>query len=257
MSLTTHSKIYYGHTVDETNNAIDFKEGVPELNATLNTGEYTLEDYATEVERALNVAGALTYVVTVNRSTRRLTISAGAVFSLLISSGSRVGTTAFTMMGFTGADLTGLSSYTGNAASGSSFSTQFILQDHVPSSNFIRSIDATVNKAASGRVEVFRYGTERFIEFSLKFITNIVQPSGGPIRNSATGVADTLALMDYLVTKAPVEFMPDESAPGTFQNVFLESTPEDSKGVGYKLKELYDRGLPGYFETGVLRFRVL
>jgi hypothetical protein len=37
----------------------------------------------------------------------------------------------------------------------------------------------------------------------------------------------------------------------------LESTPEDAKGLKYKLKELYGQGLPGYFETGVLKFRVL
>jgi hypothetical protein len=257
MSLTTHSKIYYGHTVDSTNNAIDFNEGGPELNATLDTGEYTLEDFVTEVERALNEVGGQVYTVTVNRTTRLITISAPGTFSLLIASGSRVGTTAYTLVGFTGADLGPATSRTGDSPSGFEYVTQFILQSHVPSDKFIKSIDATVNKTASGRVEVFRYGTERFIEFNIKFATDISMPSGGPIRNNASGVSDLVALMDYLITKAPVEFMPDEDTPGTFQNVFLATTPEDSSGVGHKLKELYDRGLPGYFETGVLRFRVV
>ena len=95
-----------------------------------------------------------------------------------------------------------------------------------------------------------------FIQMNFKFVTNITQPSGSIIRNDASGVSKLITFLDYLITKAPIEFMPDENTVNTFQKVILESMADNEKGVGYRLRELYDRGLPGYFETGIMKFRV-
>jgi len=43
----------------------------------------------------------------------------------------------------------------------------------------------------------------------------------------------------------------------TFEKVILESTGESKDGVGFKIKEMYDQGLPGYYESGTLVFRVV
>lgn len=256
MSLLTHSKIYFGTVVDDTNYNLDFDEGGSELTAVLEIGSYTLEQLADEISRALNEAGALTYTVTVNRTTRVFTISAGSNFTLRIASGSHLGTTAFGLAGFTGANVTGDDSYTGNAAVGSVFTTQFILQSYVGSEDSQAATYGTVNKSASGKVEVVSFGTESFVEFNVKYATAIAM-AGDVIRNSATGVSDLQALMQYLITKGPCEFMPDEDVPATFQNLLLESTADDSKGLKYKLREMYGQGLPGFFETGLLKFRVV
>lgn len=257
MSLTTLSKFYYGHTVTDANNKINFKEGVPELTATLNIGSYTLTDYAAEVKRALDAAGALTYTVSVARSTRVLTVSAGSNFSLLTTSGSNASITAFTMMGFSGADKTGASTYSGAAGSGSVFTPQFILQDHISSDDWQQSVDAVVNKSASGQIEVVRFGVESFVQFKIRYATNIAQPSAGPITNSSTGLTDLRTFMQYIITKAPIEYMADKDTPTTWQDLILESNPDSQTGTGYKHKELYDRGMPGYFETPILKMRVV
>lgn len=257
MSLTTHSKFYYGYTVDDESNQIDFDEGGGELTAELEVGEYTMTDLATEIERALNAAGANEYTVTVNRSTRIFTVAADANFDLLVSSGSHAGTTAFTTFGFTGADRTGTDTYDGNAAAGTEYSTQFILQSHVSSEDLRGALFSTVNKSASGKSEVVTFGEEAFTEFNMKYVTDIAQGSGGPIRNRADGVSQLRTFMRHIITRAPVEFMPDEDTPATFESLELESTPEDQNGLKYRLKELYANGLPGYFETGVLKFRVI
>lgn len=257
MAISTHSKFYYGHTIDTTNNAIDFDEGGAELHATLTTGEYTLTEFAAEVGRAMTEAGGQTYTASVNRTTRIITVSATSNFSLLVSSGTRSGTAAWTLLGFSGADKTGTNTYTGSAASGSSYSTQFKLQSYTPSANFMSSADATVNKSASGKVQVVRFGEERFVEFELKFITNTTMPSGAPIRTDASGLSNLQDFMDYLITKAPIEFMADEDTPSSYQKLILESTDADKNGVGYKIKEMYDKGLPGFYDTGLLKFRVV
>lgn len=257
MSLTTHSAFYFGHRIDETNFALDFREIGGELLASLDVGEYTLEEFVTECARAMTAVGGRTYSVTVNRATRKVTVSSPFNFSLLINSGSRKGSGVWSLLGFTGADRTGTNTYTANLPSGLAYSTQFILQSYIPSAHFVKAADATVNKAASGRVEVFRFGEERFTEMNFKFITDRQSASQDIIRNRTTGVQDFLNFMNYAITKAPIEFMPDENTPGTFEKVILESTPDDSKGTGFKLRELYDQGLPGFYESGVIRMRVI
>lgn len=258
MSLTTLSKFYFGHTVTSENNLIDFKEGAgPELTATLTVGDYSLTEYAAEIKRVLDAAGALTYTVTFSRSTRVITITTTSTFSLLVSSGTHIGTGAFSMMGFTGADRTGASTYAGNTGSGSSFQPQFVLQDHVSSDDEQRSVEATVIRSASGRVEVVTFGTERFVTGRMRWNTNLLQPSNGPITSSVTGLSDLRTFMQYITTKAKVEYMPDKDTPSTYETVILESNEENPNGSGYKLRERYDIGLPGYFDTSILKFRVI
>jgi hypothetical protein len=258
MSLSTLSSFYYGHTVDTTNYAIDFKEGAgPELQASVDPGSYTLTDFAGALASALNKAGLLDYTVTIDRVTRKLTVAASGTFSLLVATGTRVSNGVWLLAGFSGADRTGAATYDGNLASASQFRPQFILQDHVPKERNIKAIDPVVNKSAAGVTEVVRFGTERMVSGNIKFITNRAMPVGAVIENSATGVEDAIAFMEYVVQKKPFEYIPDRDTPATFDKVILESTPKSQQGTDYEMKELYDQGLPGFFETGKLTMRVL
>jgi hypothetical protein len=256
MSLTTHSKFYFNYEITQDNNAIDFKEGAgPELQATIAVGSYSLTDFLDAIAAALNDAGALTYTVAVNRVTRIITISTTSTFSLLVSSGSRIGTGAWSAMGFSGADRTAASTYAGNLAAGSEYVTQFILQSHVATDDSIAAAEGTVNSSASGKVEVYRFGENRFMECNLMYATNRALPTGSRIRNDASGLSKLRIFMQFLITKGPVEFMPNEDDEATFETLMLESTPDDKNGISYKLKELYGKGLPGFYETGILKFR--
>jgi hypothetical protein len=255
--IDTRSVFYYGFEIDEDNYQLDFNEGGSELTAELAIGSYTATEFLTVLKTALDAAGALTYTVTMNRTTRVITIAATGNFSLLTTSGMHLGTSCFTLIGFSGADKTGAATYSGSAAAGSSYAPQFLLQDYVASQDLQQAVDASVNKTASGRVEVVKFGTEAFMECNIKFATNITQLSGGPITNSATGEDDLRTFMQYLVTKGPIEFMADVSDRATYETMILESTPESQNGTGYRLKEMYDIGCVGYFQTGKLKFRVV
>jgi hypothetical protein len=158
-------------------------------------------------------------------------------------------------MGFSGSDKTGDDTYTGAAASGSSFTTQYVLQSYVSSEDSRKAASAVVNKSASGRVEIVSFGEERFVEFNNQYITNRTGVSP-LITDNATGVENARTWMRFLITKAPFEFMADKDTPGTFEKLILESTPEDQNGLAYKLKEMTGKSLPGFFETGTLKCRV-
>ncbi len=257
MSLRTYSKIYYGFDVTAENLYLDFQESAGLLFATLSIRSYSMTDFASEVARALNAAGLLVYTVTVNRSTRVMTVSATGTFKLLVTSGAHGGSSVFGTMGFTGADKTGTTTYTGGAATGSVYSYQFISQSHVDSDDDESAAYGTVNKSASGKVEVVSFGTENFIESAITYATDINVGTGSPVKYNPQGHSDLIALMRYLRTKGPFEFMPDEDTPNEFQTCLLESSPEDVNGLKYRLKEMYGKNLPGFFETGTLRFRVI
>lgn len=256
MSITTRSAFYYGHTITRLNNAIDFSEGGPELQATLNNGDYTLEEFLAEVQRALNAAGALNYTVSVNRTTRVITIAASGTFSLLAATGTRIGTGAWSLMGFNATDLTSAATYNSQNGAGSEFLPQVIAYGYTPSTHFMDKNDAVVNESAGGLIQVVQFGTNRFLECELQLNTNLTIRTQQPeIENNASGLDDFVDFMNYSVTKAKMEFMPDRANRNGFQKVFLESTEFSKKGTGFKLKEV-QKG-PGYWNSGRLVFRAV
>lgn len=255
MSLSTHSKFYYGYEITEENNALDFSEGGSELQATLDVGSYTLTTILDAIAIALNDVGALTYTVSVNRDTRLITIASTSNFELLVSTGSRSGSSVFSTIGFSGSDKTGALTYTASAAAGSEYRTQFILQSYVDTNSFVDAAEGTVNTSASGLVEVYRFGQNQFMEANFTYITDRVLVDGAPIRKKPSGVLELQTLMRHFISKAPFEFMPNEDDSATFETMILESTPDNKSGIGFKLKELYTKNLPGFYETGVLKFR--
>lgn len=256
MSISTHSKFYYGFTVDRTNFALDIDEGSGEINLEIPYGNYTLAELAQAVEDELNDGGLLTYTVTVDRATRKLTIAGSANFSLLINSGANAGFSVFSTIGFNGADLSGDDRYESDTAVGTVYTTQFILQSFRDSEHSKASRNPTVNTSASGSVELFRYGVDELFEMDFQYVTNRAVGALSPIRENLTGVSELVALLEHLTSKKPAEFMPDEDDEATYFKVYLESTPGDKNGASFKLNELLTKGLPGFYNTGVLIMRV-
>jgi hypothetical protein len=254
--IQTFSKFYYGHQVTTLNLNIAFDEGGPELNAAVQTGSYTLSEFTVAVQNALNAAGANAYTVTVDRDSRIITIAADGVFDLLIASGATIDTGLFSLLGFTGADLTGLTAYSGNNESGKEYRPQFRLQSYVDRENFQEAQDASVNVSATGAVEVVSFGINEFFEMDIKFITNL-EMDGKVIRNNPTGLEDALELLQDISLKNRFEFMPDADDSDSFSKVILESLPSNKKGTGYKLKELFTKNIPDIYETGLLKLRVV
>lgn len=261
MALSTFSVFYYGFTIDSTNNTIDFNEvgGSSGLQAIINTGSYTLTDFLTSVKTALDSAGTGTYTVSVARATRLITITGpSGGFSLLTNTGSSVGSSPWSLMGFDEtADQTGATGYTGASGAGSEYIPQFKLQDYISSSDWQELVDVNVIESANGDIETVAFGTRNFIQANISYITDITQPDDYIIKNNANGVSNARSFMVDITKKRPFEVMLDIDTRTTYSEVLLESTPDSKDGTGFKLKEMYSKGLPGYYETGPLRFRVL
>ena len=254
----TLSAFYYGHTIDDTNNLLDFKEGVgSELTAELNIGEYTLTDFASEVARALNdtLGSSFTYAVTVNRTTRIITITAtGGSFTLLASTGSHKEVGPWSLLGFS-SDTSSATSHAASSASGFSWRPQFVAQDWVDFEDQQSAVDGVKRESASGIVEAISFGNKKIMDIRFMFITDKPMVTGSVFQNDTSGVSNARDFLEYAVTKADLEFIPDRDHPETFTKCILESTPDNKDGLGFKLNEMYARGLPGYYETGILKFR--
>ena len=253
-TLTTLSKFYYGHVVTSLNRYIDFKEGSlanPELTATLNVGDYTATEYAAEVQRAMRVAGALVYTVSFNRTTRKLTISAPSNFYLTVTGGSHLGTTAYTMMGFTG-NFGPVTTATANTTTGKEYRNQYPLFKYTdPSENLVKET-ASVNVSAVGVTQLISFGDGARAEMNIRLITNKTGLKNNPFYENVNGKADAIEFMSYVISKYKVEFMPDVDIPATFYKLIIESTGDSRNGTEFYLKNMKT---PGVYETGNLVFR--
>jgi hypothetical protein len=257
MALNVYSAFYYGHKVDGNNNLINFKEGAgPEKTAEIPVGSYTLTKFLQTVTAALNGASAIDWGYSVDRLTRIVTFTSSSPASLLFGSGSVFLNSPANLLGFPVADILSSTIFVGSFGSGFKYSPQFYLQDYKGKDKGKKLVNAVVTKSASGdNLSVQSFGVDRSIKFNIKYVTN--RPTSGTLRNNPSAVEEIQEFMDYVVEKNPVEFMENESAPDTFDKVYLDSTLQGSDGTQYELDEYTDKNLPEFFESGLLNFKVI
>lgn len=255
--INTFSKFHYGIQIDSDSNYLDFNEGTGQISAVLRNGNYTFDTLADEIEYQMNLVGTQAYSVTANRSTNKITITAASAWILMAGTGTNSANGCYTALGYNLSDTSSTVSHTADNAIGSEYFPQYKLQDYVSSEDSQSLRNESVMVSASGKVEVVYFGTDKMFEFNIKFATDIYQPSSGPITNNPSGVSDLRSLMEYCTNKYEVDFYPNKDDSTEHYRVVLESTPADSKGTGFKLEEQYTRGLVGYFESGLLKFRVI
>ena len=255
--IDTFSIFYFDHEISSENQNLPFDEGSGEVNATIQIGSYTLTEFATATETALNAASVTrTFTVTVNRATQKITIAADGTFDLLIGTGSTIGSSAFTLLGFTGStDLTGLATYTGDSISGDFYKPQFKFQNFVDKNDFQDFVDPSVNESTDGNIEIIRYGTRQFYEFDIKYITNTPMDDQ-VIKSNATGLEDARRFFRSITKRTPFEIMLDIDDRDTFDKVILERIPGSRTATGYRLQELFRRQVRDVYEVNGIRLRV-
>lgn len=260
MSLKSHSVFYYGYQITETNQYINFKEGAgPQKTAIIPVGTYSLTRLLQVVAASLNSASSVTWGFTVNRQTRIIQILADSTASLLFGSGTNALISIAPLLGFNNADYNNLLVFTGSKASGKEYRPQYLLQDYKDKTQLQKLINATVNKSASKQVvSVQHFGVEEFYKFTIKYITNRdVSGSDDFYKNNPNAVEEAKAFLQWITQKYIVEFMPDENVPANYDRMYLETSAQDSDGIGYELIEYTDKDLPNFFDTGLLTFTVV
>ena len=255
--ITTHSKFLYGFDVTSDSKYIDFNDGTTTYAVSVTPGSKTPDDLCDEIEEAMNGVGALvSFTVTFNRTTRIFTIAGDAAFSLLVDTGANEADGIYTVLGISVAtDFSGVTSVVGASAVGTVYQTQFKLQDFIHADNNQSQRFAEVNKAASGMTTLVTFGTDQIFEMSFKWLTDRTQHATSPIRSGT--IATFTAFMQWATLKKVFEFYPDESDATDYYKVILDSSAESSGGTGYKLNPKYGMGLQGYYDTGVMKMRVV
>jgi len=256
MTLKTKSAFIYGHTFDDTNQYLDFSEdGITELTAIIEDGSYSISEVADIVAQALNDVGDNTYTVTLDRVTRKFTISADGNFDLYVTTGSNVATSAYALLGFL-IDKSGSNSYESDGASGSIYRPQAKLYNYVDFNDIEEAANAVVNISTDGsEVETVSFGQVNFMECNIRYVTDIT--GQGYLDDNPNAVSELRIFMQYITKKRPIEFIPDRDDLEVYTKCFLERTQKSSQGTAFELKELYSQGLAFYFESGLLVFRRL
>lgn len=278
MTLKTKPIFYYGIEIEKEFTWIDFKEGAasPEVSVQLPVGSYSLEELRKLIEDGMNSVGSLSYIVTVDRYTRRLTVLADAPFVLLNGTGSHASSSLMSYVGFSTTPTWGDGGLYGDSPLiygesdtalnfahqaqfpvGFSYQPQYCLQDYLDADNNRELREAKVNESINGDcIEVIYFGFDELYEFRFKYITNLNMPKDGPIENNPQAVEEVDAFFRWAITKRQIEFIPDLEDVNTYYKIRFEKGGGGRNGTGYKLKELVPK-LPEFYDTGKLTFRRL
>lgn len=247
----------YGFDVTAFNKYVNFKTSSmgAELTATLTVGNYTCTQFMAEIKRAMQAADpAHTYTVGLNRAvnsglSNRMTIStSGTYLDILFLSGSNAANSIKILAGFDSANYTGSTSYTGSTNAGTILVPQFSTYDYNGPDNMVTN-DGVKNVSATGIKETLVFAQMYFIQGQWKYITNF---------NGNTQLTEWQNFMKYATRQLQFEFTPSiYEATDTFYQVTLESTSSDSNGMGYQFKQQQGEGLYRFYDTGILKFRVI
>lgn len=251
--IETKSEIIYGIEITSENRYLDFKEGATSFSAELNPGRYTLATIARAVSTALNNAGLFSYSCSIDRATRKLTISASGSFQLIAANPPHSGNAA-NMIGFT-ADKTGFN-VTSDVGLGKIYTPPRYLQDYEDPENNLAAISESLNESANGTVEVFSLGEKKICEFNIDYITDNASAYSF-LENIPGMIAKTRDLLTYLSKKGPVDFLPDKTKPEEFYTLIMEKNAFNSKGTGFRLFEMSGLGHIKMWETKTMTFRVV
>lgn len=253
--IFTLSAFNYGHTVTASNASINFIEPLQdniELTANIEQRDYSLSEFVDAVALAMNNVGKLVYTASLNRNGNFITIESTEQFDLLVGTGSQSSISAFSLMGFNGGDLTGLSSYTGDSASGKQYTPQYYLQNYVDFEDDEQSNQAKVNISASGDiVEVVNFGVQNRMSCLIDFVKD--GELGIHLNKTNTGLQELREFLKYIRTKAKIEFIPDKDNPTSnpVTKCIADKIGSSRDATGFVIRENFRTN---YFSSGNLVF---
>lgn len=258
-----YSKFVYGFTLDATNNVLPIKLLLTEYTVYIPIGRYTGESLAVAIKAACEAeVPTETFTVTYDKVTRKFYILCSNGFEILFGSGVVTLNNCASVIGFNNTDHTvtlnpPLFDYESDFAAGYEYKPQFPLQSYNKLGTIKKLTDPVVNKTADGEIEMVYYGEENYIEFEIKYITDIHYPDGSLIRNNQNALSEVKSFLNYCILKNIVTFYPDENSDEVI-NIRLDKTSEDStNGTAYRIEEEYNANMPNYYKTNKLTWRVM
>lgn len=257
MSQKDKALFLYGFDVTSINRYINFKKssGGPELTGILAIGNYTPTEFFKEVKRAMDTAdGVNKYIVAIDRTinagtTNRVTISTnGSYLKILFLTGSSALNSIKTLLGADAFDYTGSLTYTFSNPSGVVLYPDFATYDYLGPDNYVTN-DGSKNISAAGIKETLVFAQMNFFQGQWKYITDF---------GVSTQLTQWQKFLKYATRQLKFEFTPSTAEdPTVVYQCTLESTPADGNGMGFKMVQMRGDGLFRFYDTGVLKFRVI
>ncbi len=251
MALRAKSLFLYGFEITKLNSSLDFRSvsGGPIKLATLRIGFYSLTGLMKEIKRAMEAADPVhIYTITADRTINsgtenRVRISTNGIYlDLLFAGGPRVASSVGPLIGFPVSDLSGATFYVGTSSAGIALIPEFTAYNYT-APTMMRTVFGAVNIATDGTKEAIVWQVQKFFEMSFKY-----EPE-------AKVVTEWTDFLTWAVQQKSLEFTPEITSPSLFFDCTLEQTPEDGKGLAFKMKEQLP-DFPFNYQTGMLKFRV-
>lgn len=254
--LKDRALFLYGFDINNNNKYINFKNAYSgnELTAVLRTGNYTCTEFLAEMKRAMEyVDGINTYTWAIDRTaasntSNRISVTTnGSYLDILFGSGTNAANTPVSLIGFSPMDYVGTLSYTGYTNGGIILYPDFATYDYLSPDEIVKN-DGSKNVSASGIKETLVFAQMRFFQGQWKYITDF---------NGNNQKTQFVQFLKYATRQLKFEFSPSvHEDPSVFYQCTLESTPADSNGLAYTLKQMLGDKLYRFYDTGVMTFRV-
>jgi hypothetical protein len=247
----------YGLDVTDNNKYVNFKTSNlgNEITAVLNIGNYTCTQFMAELKRAVELAdGTNTYIFSLDRtinsgsSNRMHVTTSGSYLDILFGTGTNSANSPAVLMGFSNNDYTGSTTYTGFTNAGNILYPDFPTYDYLGPDDIVTN-DGVKNISASGIKETIVFAQMYFFQGQWKYVTDF---------GLSTQKSEWQTFLKYATKQLKFEFEPSvQEDPDVYYQCTLESTPGDSNGMGYRLSQMRGEGLYRFYDTGVMKFRVI
>lgn len=247
----------YGFDITSANKYINFQNIAlgPIFSAELTIGNYTATELLAEIKRAMElIDGVYKYTWSINRgvnagTSNQITVSTtSSYFSLLFGSGPSAASSPRDLLGFNQTDYTGSTTYTGPNQAGLVLYPDFPTYNYLAPDYFVTN-DGSKNISASGIKETLVFAQMKFIQGQWRYITDF--------KNAGQATAWS-TFLKYASRQLKFEFTPSvQENYNVFYKVTIESTTGDNNGMGFKLEQMLGAGLYRFYDTGLIKMRVI
>lgn len=251
MALSARSLINYGIQVTTLTQNLDFvaESGGSTLTATIDLGFYSVTSLAAAVSEAMQAVDPNNnYSCTIDRTLlggtqNRIAITTtGTYLDLLFLTGPNINTSISSVLGFLPLDYTGSTSYISSSSIGTALIPEFIAYNYLSDLHQAKVFGA-VNVSASGLKESVVFAIQTFIDLEFKYEDSVNLPFWK-------------LFFTWSIQQRPFDFIPEITHPDVVYQVTLEKSTYDSKGLGFRMKEMLPN-FPNVYETGSLNFRII
>lgn len=244
MALREPSLFLYNFEINTSNQYITFVNSTGTKTATIQLGFYSLNGLGNAIITAFQAQDTLNvYSFSVNRNVmggtqNRFTLeSSDSVFELLFSSGNP--SNPASLIGFTTADFTGATTYTGSSTCGTALIPNQLAYNYLGPDMMPKNFGA-LNVSASGLKESITFSVQKFFQAQFKYIPE------------STLKSQWASFVLWQIQQREFEFTPEITDPDTFYVCTLEGP---SQGLEFKFTEMLP-DFPFTYTTPLLQFRV-